>query len=100
MAFIQVIDFRTDKIDEMRKLDADWGDRARSEGATATRGILCADRDDPGRYIQIVFFDSFEEAEKNSSLPVTQEFAAKMMALGNGEPKFHNLDVVADLDYR
>ena len=100
MAFIQIIEFRTDKIDEMRKLDEAWEARAKSEGATAQRGILCADRDDAGRYFQIVFFDSAEEAEKNSNLPVTQEFAGKMMALGNGEPSFYNLDVVEDLDYR
>ena len=27
MAFIQIIDFRTDQIDEMRKLDGEWRDR-------------------------------------------------------------------------
>ncbi|MGZ4690797.1 MAG: hypothetical protein ACXVJW_14600 [Acidimicrobiia bacterium] len=100
MAFIQIIDFETDKIDEMRKLDGEWQARAKSEGATAQRGILCSDRDNPGRYFQIVFFDSFEDAEKNSNLPVTQEFAGKMMAIGKGEPTFHNLDVVEARDYR
>lgn len=100
MAFIQIIEFRTDKIDEMRKLDGEWKARASSEGATAQRGILCADHDDPGRYFQIVFFNSLEEAEGNSNLPVTQDFAGKMMALANGEPTFHNLDVVEDLDYQ
>src|SRR6476646_9631692 len=100
MAFIQIIEFRTDKIDDMRKLDGEWRDRATKEGATAQRGILCADRDDAGRYLQIVFFDSFEAAEKNSNLPVTQEFAGQMMALGKGEPPFHNHGVVEDLDYR
>ena len=100
MAFIQIIEFRTDKIDEMRKLDGQWKERAKQEGATAQRGILCADRDDSGRYFQIVFFDSYEDAEKNSNLPVTQEFAEKMMALGKGAPTFHNLDVVESLDYQ
>jgi hypothetical protein len=100
MAFIQIIEFRTDQVEEMRKLDAEWRDRARSEGATAQRGILCADRDASDHYFQVVFFDSFEEAEKNSSLPVTNQFAERMMALGKGEPTFHNLDVVEDHDYR
>jgi len=100
VAFIQVIDFRTDKIDEMRKLDGEWGDRAGSEGATAKRAILCADRDDPGHYLQIVFFDSFSDADKNSNLPVTQEFARKMMDLAGGEPTFSNLDIVEDHSYQ
>ena len=71
-----------------------------AQGATAQRGILCADRDDAGRYFQIVFFASAEDAAKNSALPVTQDFAGKMMALGKGEPTFYNLDVVDDLDYQ
>lgn len=100
VAFIQIIEFRTDKVDEMRKLDGEWRAQAKSQGATAQRGILCADRDDAGRYFQIVFFDSAEAAEKNSALPVTQEFAGKMMALGKGQPTFYNLDVVDDLDYQ
>ena len=100
MAFIQIIEFETDRIDEMRTLDGEWRDRAKDEGATAQRGILCADRDHAKRYFQIVFFDSFEDAEKNSGLPVTQEFAARMAAIGSGEPTFHNLDVVEELDYR
>ena len=99
MAFIQIIEFRTDKIDEMRKLEGEWQARAKSEGATARRGMICSDRDNSGRYFQVVFFDSFEDAQKNSNLPVTQEFAGKLMALGNGEPIFHNLDVVEDRDY-
>ena len=99
MAFIQIVEFRSDKIDEMRALDAEWTARAGAEGATARRGILCADRDDPGHYFQVVFFDSFEDAETNSNLPLTQEFAQKMMALGQGEPAFHNLDVVDDITY-
>jgi hypothetical protein len=100
VAFIQIIEFRTDKIDEMRKLDDEWSERAKSQGATAQRGILCADRDDAGRYFQIVFFDSAEDAEKNSALPVTQEFAGKMMALGNGDPTFRNLDVIEERDFQ
>jgi hypothetical protein len=100
MAFIQIIEFQTDAIDEMRRLDVEWSERAKSEGATAQRGILCADRDHPRRYLQIVFFESAEDAEKNSNLPVTQEFAGRMMALGDGEPTFYNLDVVEDVDYQ
>jgi hypothetical protein len=99
MAFIQIIEFGTDRIDEMRKLEGEWQTRAKSEGVTAQRGILCADRDNSGRYFQIVFFDSFEDAEKNSNLAITQEFAGKMMAVSTGEPTFHDLDVVEDREY-
>jgi hypothetical protein len=97
MAFIQIVDFETDKIDEMRKLDAEWGDKAPADGPS--RGILCADRDNPGRFLQIVFFDSYEAAMRNSDDPITNEFAGKMAALAKGPAKFVNLDVVNDQNY-
>ena len=96
MAFVQIIEFRTDKIDEMRSLDEKWGQRAREQGATARRGVLCEDRDNPGRYFQVVFFDSHESAMKNSELAITQEFAAKMSALADGPASFYNLHVLED----
>ena len=33
---------------------------------------------------------------ENSKLPLTQEFSQRMMALADGPPTFHNLDVVED----
>jgi len=98
MAFIQIISFGTDKIDEMRKIDDEWNERGGAE-TTARRGVLCQDRDNPGRYMQIVFFDSYESAMKNSELPITQEFAEKMGALADGAPTFYNLEVIEDRDW-
>jgi hypothetical protein len=95
MAFVQIIEFRTSKFDEMRKLEEEWEAAAGPE-STARRVITGADREDPGRYLQVVFFDSYESAMENSNLPVTQEFAQKMMALSDGPPTFYNLDVVDD----
>jgi hypothetical protein len=95
MAFVQIIDFRSSKIEEMRKAGDEWEKKAGKEG-TARRVVLCADRDNPGHYLNIVFFESYEEAMKNSELPVTQEMSKKMMALGDGPPIFYNLDVLDD----
>lgn len=79
----------------------DWADgitccaeAAAAGRTTARRRTLCADRDTPGRYFNVVYFDSYESAMENSNLPVTQEFAQKMMALADGAPTFYNLDVV------
>jgi hypothetical protein len=95
MAFVQIIDFRTSKLDEMRKLEDEWATAADTE-STARRVVTGADRDDSGHYLQVVFFDSYESAMENSNLPVTQEFAQRMMALSDGPPSFYNLDVVED----
>lgn len=95
MGFVQVIEFRTSKIEEMRKLGNEW-EAAAGGDRKARRIVVCADRDDPGHYFNIVFFDSHEQAMENSSLPQTQEFSGKMMALGEGQPKFYNLDILDD----
>ena len=95
MGFVQIIEYRTSKADEMQKIGEEW-EQAASGESKARRRVLCQDRDQPGRYVNIVFFDSHEEAMANSDLPVTGDFAAKMMALADGPPTFTNLDVVED----
>jgi hypothetical protein len=95
MAFVQIIEFRTDKIDEMRKIGDQW-EAAAGKGRTARRRLVCEDRDNRGHYFNIVFFDSYESAMENSQLPVTQDFSQRMAALTQGERTFYNLDVVDD----
>jgi hypothetical protein len=95
MGFVQIIEFRTSKIDEMRKVGDEW-EAAAGDDRLARRIVLCEDRDTPGRYFNIVFFDSYDEAMKNSNLPVTQELSQKMMALGDGPPTFYNLNILDD----
>ena len=97
MKFIQVIEFDSSRIDEMRAIGDEW-EKAAGETSKARRRVLCEDRDRPGHYVNIVFFDSYEDAMENSNLPVTQEFSQKFMALADGQPTFYNLDVVEDRD--
>jgi len=95
MGFVQIIEFRSSKIDEIRKTGEAW-EAAAGADRKARHIVLCEDRDNPGRYFNIVFFDSYESAMENSTMPVTQEFSQKMMALGDGPPTFHNLNVIDD----
>jgi hypothetical protein len=95
MAFVQIIEFQTSRVDEMTKLGDEW-ESAAGGGTTARRRVLCQDRDNPGRHFNIVFFDSYESAMENSNNPVTQDFSQKMMALADGPPTFYNLDVVQE----
>ena len=95
MAFVQIIEFTTTKFDEVQAVGMEW-EAAAGGRAKVRRRILCRDRDQPDRYCNIVFFDSFEDAMENSDLPVTSEFSERMMALADGPPTFHNLDVVED----
>jgi hypothetical protein len=95
MAFVQIIEFNTRKLDEMQKLGEEWSERAGPQ-TTARRGVVCEDRDNPGHCFQVVFFDSYESAMQNSALPLTQEFAEKMGALADEPPNFYNLNVIDD----
>ena len=96
MGFVQIIEYRTSKTDEMQKVADEWEAAVGSE-SKARRRVLCRDRKDPSRHVNIVFFDSYEEAMENSAHPVTQEFAEKMMALADGPATFLDLDVVEDV---
>ncbi len=95
MAFVQIIEYRTSKAAEMQAVGDEW-EKATEGKRKAGRRVLCQDRDDPERYFNVVFFDSYEDAMKNSALPETDSFSKKMMGLANGPPTFYNLDVVDD----
>ena len=92
MAFIQIIEFSTTRIDEISQLVENF--RSSTEGTrTVAKGSLCADRDQENRYVNIVEFESYEEAMRNSALPETTAFAEQMAKLCDGPPTFRNLDV-------
>ena len=89
--FVQIIEFDSDQIDEIQKLDDEW-EKATEGKRTSTRATMCVDRDNPGHYFAIIEFPSYEEAQKNDVLPETQAFAEKMMKLASNT-EFHNTDV-------
>jgi hypothetical protein len=94
MAFIQIIEARTSDIDRLRALEADW--EAATEGRRTTRrSIVTQDRNEPDRYLVIVFFDSYESAMENSNLPETQQFAERWDSVVTSMA-FHDLDVLED----
>ena len=95
MAFVQIIEFRTAQPDEMRTVADEWEQATEGKRKTVRR-LLCQDHDNPGRYFNIVFFDSYEEAMQNSSLPETDALSQKMMGFAQGPPSFYNLDVQDD----
>ena len=95
MGFIQIIEYRTTRIDELNAaLDA-WLEATKGRRA-ATRGTQTRDRDAANTYVQIVEFPSYEEAMANSNLPETGEFAAQLAALCDGPPTFRNLEVLRE----
>ena len=74
MRFLQFIEFKTDDIDAFSAEVDQWIAESK-DWRTASRSTLCADRDNPGHYVSIVEFPSYEEAMANSNDPRTAEFA-------------------------
>ena len=95
MAFIQIIEYRTSKPGEMQAVAEGWA-QATEGKRKARRRVQCQDRDNDGRYINMVFFESYEGAMENSALPETDRFSKQLMSLIDGPPTFYNLDVVDD----
>ena len=92
--FVQIIDFRTSRIDEVQALGDQYVAARTADGDTrVVRAVVTADRDDPGRFLNIVEFESYESAMENSARPETDAFAAQMAALCDEPPTFLNLDV-------
>jgi hypothetical protein len=90
--FVQIIEFKTSRVNEIRDLMAEMEDRL-GAGA-ALRGTVTADLDRPGYYLSIVEFGSRQSAMENSARPEVGEFASRMAALCDEPPRFYNLDVV------
>lgn len=95
MAFIQIIEYQTSKIDELTAALDGWLAATKGKRA-ATRGVQTKDRDAANTYVQIVEFPSYEDAMANSNLPETGEFAAKLASLCDGPPSFRNLEVIRE----
>ncbi len=93
MGFTQIIEFETDDIDAFNEEVDRWFQES-ADFRTATRVMLCEDRDKPGTYVHIVEFPSYEAAMKNSNDPRTQEFGERLTKLTSGNRRFRNLDVV------
>ena len=93
MGFMQIIEFRTSVIDEVRQVDEDWR-RATAGKRTVRHQLLARDHVDPGRYFAVVFFDSYESAMKNSDLPETSAAAERYRTLADGPPVFYDLDII------
>lgn len=95
MAFIQVIDYKTSQPEEVKRVIDEWEEATKGK-RTANRLLLTKYHDEPDRYCEIVFFDSYDEAMKNSELPETQEFAGRFSELVDGDTRYFDLDVVEE----
>jgi hypothetical protein len=95
--FIQVIQGKCSRQDELRALAESW----ESEGSTGAVGWLGGTYGvtDDGDFLGVVRFTSRDDAMANSARPETNAFAERMGALMDGPVEFHDCgDVTSLLD--
>jgi steroid delta-isomerase-like uncharacterized protein len=95
MTFVQLIDCKTSRFDEMNRLMDTWVEQTRGK-RTSTHNVIGKDRSDDSHFVEIVEFPSYEEAMRHSSLPETGRIFREMVALCDEMPTFTDLDVVRD----
>ena len=95
MKFFQIMEFTgtpEDAIDAINNYISIAGAETKVIKAT-----VCEDRDNPGHLLQIIEFESYEDAMINNDLEVTKK-ASEEDTSNFGEVQFKNLNVVQTFD--
>ncbi|MEV7414750.1 hypothetical protein [Streptomyces sp. NPDC089919] len=100
MKFAQIIDFETERADELREAIRRYEETARAQGRkpAPTHRTLLRDRANPNRYLAVIEFDSYEDAMANSNAPETGELAATLASLCTRPPAFTDCDLTESED--
>jgi quinol monooxygenase YgiN len=89
MRFVQIVEFTTDNVDEMRERGRQYREQG---GGGPGKAAVYKDRDKPNTYLVIAEFESYEKAMENNERPETQALSEEMGKLASGAPTFRNLD--------
>lgn len=97
MQYIQLVEFdASESVDEVRNAMDAW--LALSRGKRPLQmALVAADHERPNHYWNLLMFPSEREAAESSQLPETKAAFERWSKLLDGEPVFHNLDVVNQL---
>ncbi|MEU6142187.1 hypothetical protein ABZ848_17685 [Streptomyces sp. NPDC047081] len=98
--FVQIIDFESDRFDEMRKLAEEMDERFAGRSGGPTHRLVLKDRNQPNHYLVVMEFNSYEEAMANSDAPETTEFAQRMAALCTRPPSFTDCDLEGMTEFK
>ncbi|MGB7448340.1 MAG: hypothetical protein WA892_04345 [Ornithinimicrobium sp.] len=92
--FVQLIEFTSNHHAELKDLANEWTRDAMGEG-TVLRATLGRHVDAGDRYVWIVYFESADEATRNSTRPETGGYAQRLQEMCSEGPTFADLDVFA-----
>jgi quinol monooxygenase YgiN len=93
MSFIQIVEYETDRADEIAAVMNEQPPPPPEETAGFRRMAFTQDRDNPKRFLIIIEFDSYELAMQNSEKPETDAMAKRLGEMVSKGPIYHNLEV-------
>jgi hypothetical protein len=100
MKFVQIVDFETDRFDEMRALADEAEQRIAGRSDGPTHRLVLRDRNKPGHVLVVIEFNSYEEAMRNSEDPETTKMAQQMAALCSRPPSFTDCDLLDMTEFK
>jgi len=95
-AFIQLVEYETNDIEAVEKAILKFRDEHPGV-MTFTTSRVAEDRDNPGTYVSIVEFPTFEEAMEQSNHPELSEFVQNIGPELMANRRYRNLDVRATI---
>ena len=95
MKFLQIMEFQGSPEDAEKALQH-YIEKADGH-SYARKATICVDRDNAGTVIQLIEFDSWDEAQKNNELEITEEDNQETEQTF-GEVTFRNLDVYGEYE--
>lgn len=100
MPYIQLVEFdTTHQTDEVRRAFDAWLDASRGQ-RTLRMAVVATDHDRPNHFWELLEFASEDDAAQVAELPETKAAYQRWSSLLEGEPAFHNLDVVEQVGGR
>ena len=100
MRFVQIVDFETDRLEEMREVAEEADRRLAGREGGPTHRLVLRDRNKPGHVLVVIEFDSYEDAMRNSNDPETTKMAEQMAALCTRPPSFTDCDVLDMTEFK
>lgn len=98
--FVQIVDFETDRFDEMQAVAEEADKRMAGRAGGPTHRLVLRDRNNPGHVLVVIEFDSYEDAMRNSQDPETGKMAGRMAALCTRPPSFTDCDVLDMTEFK
>jgi hypothetical protein len=97
MPVTQIVEFRTDNIEECLRLDHEYLKNMSPETRQEIfdRGQTIADLEDPGHFFVVLEYDSLESAAQARELPESKKLMEDVLPQVTGELRFYNCEVLS-----